>query len=316
MLFFLSVIKQATVLLFGTTGEIITEKSGHLNLGIPGVMFIGALGGCVGVNMYVKVGNNGFMIVFIAILFAVLFAAAAGALYSFLTVSLRSNQNITGLAIATFGAGLYKFVLQSGAIDLAELSAHNGPFAHCMPFYENLGWFGSVFVSHGFLAYLAIIVALVSSYVLNKTRTGLYLRSVGENPATADAAGINVTSYRYVATIIGSAVAGLGGLSYIFYYSGFSLDSANASIDVSGWLAIALVIFTMWKPTFSIFGAIIFSILSTMATYIPNLHAFKNIIEMAPYLITIVILIVTSIIGKKETQPPAALGTNYFREER
>ena len=316
MLFFISVIKQATVLLFGTTGEIITEKSGHLNLGIPGVMFIGALGGCVGVNLYVKAGNNAFMIVFMAILFAILFASIAGALYSFLTVSLRSNQNITGLAISTFGAGLYKFILQSGAIDLAELSAHNGAFAHCMSFYENLGWFGNVFLSHGFLFYLAIVVAIAVSFVLNKTRTGLYLRSVGENPATADAAGINVTAYRYVATIIGSAVAGLGGLAYIFYYSGFSLDSANAAIDVSGWLAIALVIFTMWKPTLSILGAIIFSILSTMATYIPNLQAFKNIIEMAPYFITIVILIVTSIIGKKETQPPAALGTNYFREER
>lgn len=315
MLFFQSVIKQATVLLFGTTGEIITEKSGHLNLGIPGVMFFGALGGCVGVNIYVKSGSSPFMIVFLAILFAILFASIIGVLYSFLTVTLRSNQNITGLAISTFGAGCYKFFLGSGAIDKMALSAHNDAFAHVFP-YENLGWFGDVFLSHGFLFYLSIIVAVAASIVLSKTRTGLFLRSVGENPATADAAGINVTAYRYVATIIGSAVAGLGGLAYVFYSSSFSVDSTNAAVDVSGWLSIALVIFTMWRPSLAIVGSFVFSLLSSMAAYIPGLGQFRNLIEMVPYVITIVVLIVTSVVGKKETQPPAALGTNYFREER
>lgn len=316
MLFLNSVIKQATVLLFGTTGEILTEKSGHLNLGIPGVMFFGALGGCVGLNAYVKTGSNPVMITLIAIICAIVFASFIGVLYSFLTVTLRSNQNITGLAISSFGAGCYKFFLQSGAINLKALSAHNAVFAHLFGSYDKLGWFGEVFLSHGILFYLAIAIAVAMALVLNKTRTGLFLRSVGENPATADAAGINVTAYRYIATIIGSAVAGLGGLSYIFYYTGFSVDSANAAIDISGWLAIALVIFTMWKPTLSILGSLIFSVLSTMGTYIPNLHAYKNLIEMLPYLMTIVILIVTSIVGKKETQPPASLGINYFREER
>ena len=317
MLFFTSIVKQATVLLFGTTGEIITEKAGHLNLGIPGVMFFGALGGCVGLNIYANCGGkNAFAIVLIAIIFAILFSAIIGAIYSFLTVSLRSNQNITGLAISTFGAGCYKFSLQSGIINCMKLSAYNDAFQHAFPFYTSLGGFGDIFFSHGALFYIAIIVAVATGLILNKTRTGLFLRAVGENPATADAAGINVTTYRYLATIIGSVVAGLGGIAYIFYSSNFSVDSANAAVDASGWLSIALVIFTMWKPTLSILGAFVFSLLSTMGTYIPGLGAVKNIIEMSPYVITIVVLIITSIVGNKEIQPPASLGINYFKEER
>ena len=179
-----------------------------------------------------------------------------GLIYSFLTVTLKSNQNITGLALTIFGAGFGQFIMDQ-YVNRIKFSQASVLIKSSMPFADNLGWFGEIFLSHGIFVYLAIAIAVVAAVVLKKTAVGLNLRAVGENPATADAEGINVTKYKYGAILTGSAIAGLGGVYYIMDYIGGSWENSS-TIEGLGWLAIALVIFTMWKPDLSIIGSIIF----------------------------------------------------------
>jgi len=312
--FLVSSIRLGMAFLFGSTGETITEKSGHLNLGIPGVMCVGASCGCFAEYLYLTAAGpdaNYFLAVFIPIIATMLGGAVMGFIFSFLTVTLRANQNVTGLALTTFGVGVSDYMIaETGSV----YSKGSRFFTTSLPFADDLGWFGDIFLSHGVLIYLAIIIALVSSFVLTKTRVGLNLRSVGENPATADAAGINVSRYRYASTCIGCAIAGLGGLSFIMDYLNGNWEYC---IDAIGWLAIALVIFTVWKPGLAIIGSIIFGALYIASSYITGVSfASKEIFKMLPYVVTIVVLIFTSIRDKKENQPPQSLGLPYFREER
>jgi simple sugar transport system permease protein len=183
-----------------------------------------------------------------------------------------------------------------------------------LPFAKDLGWFGEIFLSHGIFVYLAIAIALATAFVFNRTRVGLNLRAVGENPATADAAGINVSKYRYIATCVGCGIAGLGGLSFIMDYLHGNWEYC---IDAIGWLCIALVIFTAWKPAMGIFGSLVFGALYIASSYITNVgFAEKELFKMLPYLVTLVVLIITSMRKKRELQPPQGLGLPYFREER
>ena len=315
-------VMQGTPLLFGSTGEILTEKSGHLNLGIPGIMYVGAISGVAGAFLY-ELGNsfNPVLGLLIPLICCLLGSALMGLIYCFLTVTLRSNQNVTGLALTTFGIGIGNFFggslikITNSDVPSISLTATSNLFKASLPFAENCGWFGKIFLSYGFLVYVAIIVAVVSSYVLNKTRMGLHLRAVGESPETADAAGINVTKYKYLTTCIGSAIAGLGGLYYVMDYAN-GVWSNNAFGD-RGWLAVALVIFAMWRPSLTILGSILFGGLYVVPTYIPNITvSIKKLFEMLPYVVTVIVLVLTSIRNKKENQPPAALGLPYFREER
>ncbi len=312
--FLVSSIRLGMAFLFGSTGETITEKSGHLNLGIPGVMCVGASCGCFAEYLYLSkagVNANYFLAVFIPIIATLFGGALMGLIFSFLTVTLRANQNVTGLALTTFGVGLSDYMIaETGAV----YSKGSRYFTTALPFADDLGWFGELFFSHGILIYLAIIIAVVVSFVLTKTRVGLNLRAVGENPATADAAGISVSKYRYASTCMGCAIAGLGGLSFIMDYLNGNWEYC---IDAIGWLAIALVIFTVWKPNLAIPGSIIFGALYIASSYITGVSfASKEIFKMLPYIVTIVVLIFTSIRDKKENQPPQALGLAYFREER
>lgn len=314
-------------LLYGSTGEIITEKSGHLNLGIPGIMYVGAISGVVGSFVYENAcGNdianmNPFLAIIIPLLCAVIGSALMGIIYSFLTVTLHANQNVTGLAITTLGIGLGNFLgaslinITKSELPSIALTKTSNFFIAKLPFADDLGWFGKLFLSHDFLTYLAIIIALLTSFVLNRTRVGLNLRAVGENPATADAAGINVQKYRYVATCIGSAIAGLGGLQYVMAYAN-GVWSNNAFGD-RGWMAIALVIFALWKPSFAILGSFLFGALCNANNYIHGLGTeTQELFKMLPYVVTIVVLIFTSMRNSKKNQPPESLGINYFREER
>ena len=314
--FFTRAVRLSTTFLFGATGEIVTEKAGHLNLGIPGIMCVGAVGGCFGVSAYMGTvadpyNANAFLVILIPILMSILFSTCMGMIYSFLTVSLRCNQNVTGLALTTFGVGFTNYFINT--LDTSRFNAASGYFTQGLPFAAALGDFGKMFFSYGVLVYLAIAIALFAAYILNKTRVGLHLRAVGENPATADAAGIDVMRYRYLATCIGSAIAGLGGLSFIMDNMGGNWEY---TIDAMGWLSIALVIFTMWKPDFAILGSIVFGGLYIAGSYIAASTEMKEIIKMLPYVVTIVVLIVTSVLDSKENQPPAGLGLPYFREER
>ena len=325
--FFPRAVVQGIPLLFGSTGETLTEKSGNLNLGIPGVMYVGGICGVIGAFLHeqsVPAGAsvNGFLAIAIPLCSCLLGSLLMGLIYCFLTVSLRANQNVTGLALTTFGVGIGNFFggslikLSGSAVPSIALSATSQYFHRPLPFAERLGWFGKLFLSYGFLAYTAIVVALVAAYVLRHTRVGLHLRAVGENPYTADAAGINVGRYKYAATCIGSMIAGLGGLYYVMDYAS-GVWSNNAFGD-RGWLAIALVIFTIWRPNVGVLSSILFGGLYILHMYIPsgmNL-AVKELYKMIPYVVTIVVLIITSMRKKHESQPPASLGLPYFREER
>lgn len=315
--FLVMAIKIATVLLFGCVGEIITEKAGHLNLGIPGIMCFGTAGGCIGVSLYMGMAHENpawILLILFAIFFAVVFAAALGGVYALLTVTLRCNQNITGLAVTIFGAGATDFLMSF--VNKTYFLAAGKLIAAGLPFAESLGGFGKVVLGNGVFVYLAIAIAVLTSLFLNKTRMGLHLRAVGESPATADAAGINVTAYKYGGILVGSAIAGLGGFYYIMDCIGGSWENA-ATVERFGWLAIALVIFVLWKPNFAIVGAFLFGACYIVSSYVTNISAtMSEVIKMLPYVITIVVLIVTSIFDNKENQPPASLGLSYFREDR
>ena len=319
-------IVQGIPLLLGSTGETLTEKSGNLNLGIPGIMYVGGICGVIGSFFYEAGKTAQDMNAFLAILIPVLCCLAGsllmGLLYCFLTVTLRANQNVTGLALTTFGVGFGNFFggslikLSGSELPSIILTNTSNIFRTNLPFADRLGVIGKLFLSYGFLAYVAVIIALAVSWVLNRTRTGLHLRAVGENPNTADAAGINVSRYKYVATCTGSMIAGLGGLYYVMDYAS-GMWSNNAFGD-RGWLAIALVIFTIWRPNVGVLASFLFGGLYILHMYIPsgmNL-AVKELYKMAPYVVTIIVLVLSSMRNKRENQPPASLGLAYFREER
>lgn len=321
--FFPRAVMQGIPLLFGSTGETLTEKSGNLNLGIPGIMYVGGISGVIGAFFYEQGGNmNPAMAVLIPLLCCLAGSALMGLIYCFLTVTLRANQNVAGLAMTTFGVGFGNFFggslikLTGAEVPSIALSATSGFFRKTLPFADKCGVVGKLFLSYGFLAYVAIALALVVSYVLKKTRVGLQLRSVGESPATADAAGINITRYKYVATVLGSMIAGLGGLYYVMDYA-CGVWSNDAFGD-RGWLAIALVIFTIWRPNVGILSSILFGGLYILYLFIPtgSFLAMKELYKMLPYLVTIVVLVISSMRNKREDQPPESLGVPYFREER
>lgn len=316
-------VMQGIPLLFGSTGEILTEKSGNLNLGTAGVMYVGGISGVIGAFLYEQNATNfnpvlAFIIPFISSIIGSLFM---GLIYSVLTVTLRANQNVTGLALTTFGVGFGNFFggslikLTNSSMPSIVLSKTSLVFKTTLPFASKLGWFGEIFFSYSFLAYFSIAIAIVMSFYFNRTRSGLNLRAVGENPATADAAGINVSKYKYISICLGSIIAGFGGLYYVMDYA-CGIWSNNAFGD-RGWLAIALVIFAIWRPNFSIIGSILFGGLFIIHNYIPNLSmSDQELFKMTPYLVTIIVLVVISMRQKREYQPPQSLGLSYFREER
>lgn len=324
--FFQRAVMQSVPLLYGSTGEILTEKSGNLNLGIPGIMYVGGISGVIGAFLYEESlaspsDANGFLAVIIPLICTILGSLIVGLIYCFLTVTLRANQNVTGLAITTFGVGFGNFFgaslvkLTNSDVPAVALTTTSSYFCKKLPFASSLGVFGDLFLSYGFMTYMAIIIAIACGIFLSKTRGGLHLRAVGENPATADAAGINVEKSKYLATCVGSVIAGFGGLFYVMDYANGVWS--NEGFGDRGWLAIALVIFAIWRPNLSILGSILFGGLYIVYLFIPGME-LKNqeLFKMLPYVVTIIVLIIVSARKKKENQPPASLGLSYFREER
>ena len=340
---FISAIVFGTVILFGALGEIITEKSGNLNLGVPGIMYLGGIAGLASAFAYENAVANPVPIVCLLLSFAAAFAAAAlgGLIYSFLTITLRANQNVTGLTLTIFGGGVANFFggalnTLAGGVGQISVATTSAAYRTTLPFASQLGWFGKIFLNHGFMVYLAIVLAILIHFFFTKTRTGLNLRAVGENPATADAAGINVTRYKYVATCVGAGISGLGGLYYTMDYIKGTWAS-EGTIEALGWLAVALVIFAVWRSLNAIWGSYLFGFLTWLYMYIPEVRLLlidalgledtalqflnltrssQELFRMLPYLATILVLIVVSLRRKRENQPPAHLGLPYFREER
>ena len=320
-----------TVIMYGAIGEILTEKSGNLNLGVPGIMYLGGIAGLAASFFYERscytAGSTPVASTCLVISVLAAFGAAAlgGLLYSFLTITLRANQNVTGLTLTIFGGGIANFFggslnTMAGGVGQISVAATSQAYRATIPALANLkiGSFpiGDILFSYGFMAYLAIAAALAMTYFLNSTRTGLNLRAVGENPATADAAGINVTLYQYLATCIGAGISGLGGLYYTMDYIKGTWGN-DGTIEALGWLAVALVIFATWKPIGSIWGSYLFGGLTWLYFYIPGLtRSSQELFKMLPYLVTIAVLVLISMRKRRENQPPAHLGLPYFREER
>ena len=308
-----------TIIMYGALGETMTEKSGNLNLGVPGIMYLGGFAGFASAWAYENsaANPNGFVSILIALSCAILASMAGGLIYAFLTISLRANQNVTGLALTTFGMGVANFfgvfILNGASYSAAPIA--NKAFSAKIPVLSGLGDIGQVVFSYGFLVYAAILLAVVLHWFLTRTRAGLNLRAVGENPATADAAGINVTKFKYLSTIIGGGISAIGGMVYIMTIAGGVWN--HEGLSGVGWLAVALVIFATWKSLRAIWGSYLFGVLYWAYNYIPGLsRSTLELFKMLPYVVTILVLLMVSMRKKKEDQPPQSLGLAYFREER
>ena len=322
LIFLQKAIAQGVGILFGANGEILTEKSGNLNLGVPGMMYMGGIAGLAAAFLY----ENGTAAPDPALGFLLALAAAllagmlGGLIYSVLTVTLRANQNVAGLALTTFGVGVGNFFggslsKMAGGVGQISTAVTASAFQARLPLLPNIPVVGQLLFSYGFLTYFSIVLSVALYWFLNRTRQGLNLRAVGESPATADAAGINVTRNKYLATLVGGAICGLGGLYFVMVYSGGTWT--NNGFGDRGWLAIALVIFARWNPLNAIWGSVLFGALYILYLYIPGLERnFQELFKMLPYLVTIIVLVITSTRKKKEDQPPEHLGLPYFREER
>ena len=288
-------------------------------------MYVGGISGVIGAFLYEEsMGANDlnpFLAVLIPLLCTIIGSLLTGLIYCFLTVTLRANQNVTGLAITTFGVGFGNFFgsslvkITGSDIPSVALTRTSAFFTKKLPIASTTGWFGKIFLDYGFLTYAAIVIAFLVAFFLKKTRGGLHLRAVGENPATADAAGIDVSKSKYLATSIGSVIAGIGGLFYVMDYANGVWS--NEGFGDRGWLAIALVIFAIWKPDFGILGSILFGGLYIVYLFIPGLKmSTQELFKMLPYIVTIIVLVIVSVRKKREDQPPASLGLSYFREDR
>ena len=320
--FFNAAVLAGTPLLFGTTGEILTEKSGNLNLGVEGMMFMGAVSGLLSVFLletWIDAGIIGPLAVVLAI-FGAFAAGALGALiYSVLVISMRTQQNVTGLALTIFGVGFGNFFGEvagrrspTGFAAISS-SARSGFARLHIPVLSDIPVVGPLLFNYNILVYLAILIAILVAIFLNRTRVGLNLRAVGENPAAADAASINVARYKYLATCIGGGICGLGGM-YIAMVTTSGVWVHNSVLGY-GWISVALVIFATWSPRRALVGSFIFGGLTILRFYMP-LGIPMQIYNTFPYVATILVLIVTSIRQRKEHNPPAHVGVNYFREER
>ena len=310
-------------LLYGTVGEIVVEKSGSLNLGVEGTMAVGAIFGYI-IGCY----TNSMLI---GILTAFAMGALMGLLFAVITVSLQANQNITGLTLTTFGLGLYFFVgnaIKSVAWPaMSNYSSIKNGFADiAIPGLSKLPVLGKGLFSHNILVYLGVVIALCLWYYLNHTTPGLRLRSVGENPGSADSVGINVKRTKFLHICLGCGIMGIGG-----YYMGLNMSGSFNSacwINGYGWIAVALVIFANWNPTTAILGTFVFGFFNTLRVSGSSLAlAFPEALgwlskvptqlyQALPFIITAIVLVATSIRKSKASGLPAALGLNYFREDR
>ncbi len=312
--FIIAAVLAGAPLLFGTTGEIMNEKSGHLNLGVEGIMAIGA---CAGF-MAGYSSNN----LFVALIAAFLAGVGVSLIYAVLTVTFMANQNVTGLTLTIFGVGLSNFI---GEYMLGKSVTNNLKLPENItaqlrnikiPGLSNIPVVGKLFFSYNIFIYVGVVIAIIVFIYLNKTKTGLNVRAIGENPAAADAVGIKVTKLKYINILIGGGICGIGG-AYASMITCGGVWMSN-SVNGLGWISVALVIFASWSPIRAIFGSFVFGAFSVLKYYVP-----KNVItipiaffDMLPFVITALVLIITSIRQSREKSQPAACGLNYFREER
>lgn len=312
--FLIAAVGAGVPLLFGTVGEILCEKTGHLNLGVEGMMSIGACAGFLFGYM-----TDSFWI-------AILAAAAAGALsaliYAVLTVTFMANQNVAGLTLTIFGIGLANFIgilalgrTQEGTLKLPEHIMAAMQNIHIAGLSE-LPVVGPLLFSYCPFVYIGVVIAILCGFYLDKTKAGLNVQAIGENPAAADAAGIQVVKWKYINILSGGAICGIGGAYCSMIINGGVWISDN--VGGLGWIAVALVIFANWKPVYAIGGSFVFGALRVLKFYVPkSMFAFPNAFyDMLPFLITAIVLVLSSMRKNGRIGIPASLGLNYFREDR
>ncbi len=299
-------IRAGTPLLYATLGEIITEKVGNTNLGVEGMMLMGAV---MGFGLGLSSGNPVF-----GILAGIIAGAAGSIIYAFLTVTLKANQIVSGLSLTIFGTGFSSFAGQK-LVGQALPESIKSVFRPVeIPVLSKIPVVGPALFEQDILVYAGYVVAIIMGIYLYRTRLGLNLRTVGENPGAADTAGINVSLYKYIHIVVGGALAGLGGayMSLVMVPSWQDLVTGGR-----GWIAVALVIFVTWNPYKAMIGSYFFGGLSILGLYLQSHMAIpQSIFDMLPYFATIIVLIMISLKKSKENQPPKALGEAYFREER
>ena len=312
--FLVAAIGAGTPLLFGTVGEILNEKVGHLNLGVEGMMTIGACAGFMGGYL-----SDSFPV---ALLSAFLAGMLAALIYAVLTVTFMANQNVAGLTMTIFGVGISNFIgvfmiskADGGTLKLPETVTAQMRSVH-IPVLSDLPVVGELLFSYNPFVYIGIVVAAVCGFYLYKTKTGLNVQAIGENPGAADAASIPVTRWKYFNILLGGGICGIGGA-----YCGMIINGGvwiSNSVNGLGWIAVALVIFAAWKPHMAILGSFVFGALRVLKYYkVGFMTGWPDaFFDMLPFLITALVLIVTSIRGSKGMNIPANLGNNYFREER
>lgn len=323
-LFLFNIVVYNIPLLYGTVGEIIIEKSGSLNLGVEGIMAVGAIFGYL-----IGCSANSLAV---GILASFVCAGLFGVIFAVLTVTMQANQNVTGLTMTTFGVGLFFFIgkgLSSSWPVMTEYANINNGFKNPIeiPLLSKIPVLGKALFSHNILVYLGILIAIAVWFYFRKTKMGLRLRAIGENPAAADSLGINITLYKYIHIIIGSGIMGIGGY-YMGLNLGGSFEGSNCWINGYGWIAVALVIFANWNTLAAILGTLVFGFFNTLQIYSGSLaYAFPKALgfldkippqlyQSLPFIITALVLIFSSMRKNNKSAQPAALGLNYYREER
>jgi ABC-type uncharacterized transport system permease subunit len=305
-----SAVTYGTPLLYAALGELLTERSGVLNLGVEGMMLIGAVMG------FWAVQRTGSLVV--AIVVAAVAGASMALIHAFLVITLRANQIVSGLALTIFAgaAGLSSYL--GNDLNIADQPARHAFTPFLPKSWQNAKVVGPILFQQSALVYASWALVVIVGLYLNRTRFGLNVRAVGESPEAADAMGINVTVYRYGHTLLGGAFAGVGGACFTLWITPQWVDGITAG---AGWIAIALVIFAFWRPALCLIGAYLFGAFSGIPfafqargilTSIP-----PELFQSLPYVMTIVVLVVVSSAGaRRRLGAPAALGTPYVREER
>ena len=305
-------IQAGTSLVFASVGEIFTERSGVLNLGLEGIMIMGA------VTAFATAFHTGSL--FLAVIVAMLVGGVLATIHAFLSVTLRADQVVSGLALTLFGIGLSSFLGQRLGPEGKPLVGLVGPkFSEVpIPGLSQIPVVGEALFSQDLLVYLMYILVPVASYLLYRTRLGLHLRAVGESPDTADAMGVSVARVRYLATIGGGMLMGLGGAHLSLAYTPGWAENLTGG---RGWIAIALVIFASWDPFRAVLGAILFGGVNAIqfrlqaagGSVIP-----AAVLAMMPYILTIIVLTVITVYENvsRRLGAPAALGIPYVRGER
>lgn len=312
--FLVAAVFAGTPLLFGTLGEILNEKSGHLNLGVEGMMMMGACAGFMAGYM-----SDSLLAALIAAFTAGVLAAL---IYAVLTVTFMADQNVTGLTLTIFGTGISNFVgeymLVNSKTTSLKLPAHiTAQLSNLnIPGLSELPVIGKLLFQYNPFVYLGIVIAILCGLYLNHSKAGLNMRAIGENPAAADAAGIKVAKLKYINVLLGGGICGIGGAYCSLIING-GVWMSN-SVNGLGWIAVALVIFAAWSPTKAIFGSFVFGAFNVLKYYFPKTiitipNAFY---DMLPFVITALVLVITSVKKSKENSQPAGCGVNYYREER